>query len=250
MIIKPFNAVFFLLLALGVALIVGLWLLARKRSERFKSILIVSICCANIVFFFVYKAFLSVDREFLEICGLTRFNWFAELPLQLCNINMFLIPLGILTKKRALLGFAFVVAPLGALMAILSPEPAFTGYSLLLPRMLGFYLTHLLILVCGISLAVLGFFRPRFRDLPKILITVVLLALGIHLVNLLLRATVCEGANYFFTCGAGGVGLLEMFWSWIPVPYLYELPAIAILAIYAALLCLGFRLAEKKKRPL
>ena len=41
------------------------------------------------------------------------FNIFNELPLHLCNINLFLIPLGVWKRNRSIMGFSFFVAPLG-----------------------------------------------------------------------------------------------------------------------------------------
>ena len=173
MIIRPFNA---------AGAVVLLWVLLRGQPERCRSAVLIALCAANIIGFFVYKGFLSRDIQFLEVSGLDRFNWFSELPMQLCNINMFLIPIGILTKRRSLLGFAFFVAPLAALMALVFPEAPFVGYSLWMPRMLGFYATHILIIVCGLS-------------------------------------------------------LVNLFWKWLPVPFLYELPALLILVGYMALIC-------------
>ena len=166
MIIRPFNAGFFLLMAVMIGAIVLLWALLRGRSEQRREAVLIALCVVNIIGFFVYKGFLSGDAQFLQVSGLDKFNWFNELPLQLCNINMFLIPIGVLTRRRSLLGFAFFVAPLGALMALVFPEAAFSGYSLWLPRMLGYYITHMLILICGFSLTTLGFYRPRLKDLP------------------------------------------------------------------------------------
>lgn len=168
MIIRPFNAAYLLLLAFAAGAVVLLWALLRGRSERCRAAVLIALCAVNIIGFFVYKGFLSRDVQFLQASGLDRFNWFNELPLQLCNINMFLIPIGILTHRRSLLGFAFFVAPLGALMALVFPEAPFVGYSLWLPRMLGYYITHMLILICGFSLTTLGFYRPRLKDLPGV----------------------------------------------------------------------------------
>ncbi len=102
MIIRPFNAAHLLLLALAAGAVVLLWVLLRGQPERCRSAVLIALCAANIIGFFVYKGFLSRDMQFLEVSGLDRFNWFSELPMQLCNINMFLIPIGILTKRRSL----------------------------------------------------------------------------------------------------------------------------------------------------
>ena len=91
MIIRPFNAAYLLLLAFAAGAVVLLWALLRGRSERCRAAVLIALCAVNIIGFFVYKGFLSRDVQFLQASGLDRFNWFNELPLQLCNINMFLI---------------------------------------------------------------------------------------------------------------------------------------------------------------
>lgn len=88
MIIRPFNAAHLLLLALAAGAVVLLWVLLRGQPERCRSAVLIALCAANIIGFFVYKGFLSRDMQFLEVSGLDRFNWFSELPMQLCNINM------------------------------------------------------------------------------------------------------------------------------------------------------------------
>ena len=112
MIIRPFNAVFSGVLVLAFAAIILMWLMLRQKSEKMRTMTIVIICCFNIIAFFIYKFALSHDTEFLNINHLKHFNWFNELPLQLCNINMFLIPIGLLTKKRFILGFSLLKSPL------------------------------------------------------------------------------------------------------------------------------------------
>lgn len=248
MIIRPFNAAYLLLLAFAAGAVVLLWALLRGRSERCRAAVLIALCAVNIIGFFVYKGFLSRDVQFLQASGLDRFNWFNELPLQLCNINMFLIPIGILTHRRSLLGFAFFVAPLGALMALVFPEAAFSGYSLWTPRIFGFYFTHMLIIICGLSLTTLGFYRPRLKDLPGVTGALLTTAFAAFLVDLLLRHTVCPLANYFFVYGGDvDISILNLFWKWLPVPFLYEMPALLILVGYMALICLLFSARDQRR---
>ena len=248
MIIRPFNAGFFLLMGFTVGAILLLWVLLRGQPEHRRAAVLITLCMVNIIGFFVYKVFLSKDAQFLVLSGLNRFNWFNELPLQLCNINMFLIPIGILTHRRSLLGFAFFVAPLGALMALIFPEMPFSGYSLWMPRIFGFYLTHALIIVCSFSLVTLDFYRPRPKDLPSVIGTFLALGFAALLVDVLLRHTVCPQANYFFVFGQDvDISILNLFWKWIPVPFLYELPALVILSAYMGLVCCLFWLLDKHR---
>ena len=153
------------------------------------------------------------------------------------------IPLGVWKRNRSVMGFSFFVAPLGALMALLFPEPLFSGFSLLMPRIFGYYVTHAILVVCGLSLATLGFYRPDPKNIPRILKTFGLLAVGAHCINLLLRLTLCPEANYFFTYGAE-TDVLKLFWRIIPAPLLYGLPAPLILAGYMYAVCALSRLTR------
>ena len=247
----PFNGVFWALCA-GFALVLILAsLLLRRRSERTRRAVIVTACALTTVGFFVYKYFLSIDAEFdAATAAMGGFNWWGELPLQLCNINMLLIPVAVLTRKRPLLSFCFFVGPLGAAMAICMPGTGFSDCSILLPRMLGYYGTHFMIIIEALSLVTFGLFRPRFRDLPGTAATILLVALAVHGVNVLLRVSgLHEHANYFFSMETEGNFLLEIFHSWVPYPFLYLLPSIVILAVYMAVITGFFALADRKKAP-
>lgn len=240
MIIRPFNGMYFCLMAaIAAAVYISAGVL-RGKGERAAGRWIILLSACNIVLYFTYKWMLSKDAQFLAVSGYERFNWFNELPIQLCNINLFLIPIGVLTRKRPILGFAFFVAPLGAFMALTFPETAFSGYSMLIPRIAGFYLTHALLIVCGLSLCTLGLYRPDERDIPDIIKTLTLLLVCAHCVNMVLRATVCPEASYFFTYG-GDIGLLRLMMRFIPYPLLYQLPAIPVAAAYMGALTRLFR---------
>ncbi len=245
MIVKPFNAVFCVLILITF---LSAWLIAKSTKnmpEKKKLILMLILCAVNFIIFVVYKLELSHDTDYYALSGIEK-NWLNELPLHLCNINMFLIPIGLLLKDKSLLGFSFYIAPLGAFMALVCPEREFIGYSLFMPRILGFHLTHMLLIVCGISIYTLGFYKPKVKDCPGIIGSFLLVSFGVHILNTLLRLTVCKDANYFFTYG-GNVNALDFFWKLIPVPYLYGIPAILILMAYMAIISLLFLAVDKRK---
>mgnify|MGYP002752206995 FL=1 len=241
--ITPFRGPHLLLLLLTAAAVLLIFLLLRGKPEARRSRYLIGVCFFNLALFAGYKLSLSMDATYIHAYYPNGFNIFNELPLHLCNINLFLIPLGVWKRNRSIMGFSFFVAPLGALMALLFPEPLFSGFSLLMPRIFGYYVTHALLVVCGLSLATLGFYRPAPRDIPQILKTFGLLAVGAHLINLMLRLTLCPEANYFFTYGAE-IGVLKLFWRIIPVPLLYGLPAPLILAAYMYAVCALSRLTQ------
>ena len=254
-IIHPFNPVFCAVFAAFILLLIVASLLVRGRSDRTKRTVIVAACVLTLIGFFVYKYYLSIDAEYdVLTADMGGFNWWGELPLQLCNINMILIAVSVLLRSRPLMSFCFFLGPLGAMMALAMPCTGFDGYSLLLPRMLGYYGTHFMIVIEAISLASFGLYRPKFRDLPKTFLTIFLVALAVFCVNMLLRFTgLHPKANYFYSVETEGNFLLELFHKWIPVPFLYLLPSFVILGAYASVIILGFHLAgrigRRKKDP-
>ena len=240
-IIRPFNAVFCGVLAAFLLILAVASALLRRKDERVRQGVIVAASLLTLIGFFIYKAYLAADQEYDAITQATGgFNWWGELPLQLCNINMLLIPIAVLSKKRPLLSFCFFVGPLGALMALLVPGNGFEGYSLLLPRMIGYYGTHFAIIIEALALVTFGLYKPRFRDLPMTLLTLIGVTVLIYGLNLLMRATgLHPNANYFFTVETEGNALLSLFYKWLPVPCLYLIvPGSAMLMVYMLIVML------------
>lgn len=236
-IFSPLNPLFLSVFAVFIALLTAASLALRGKTDKTKRTVLVSACAVTFVSYFIYKYALSLDADYNEItANMGGFNWWGELPLQLCNISMILIPIAVMKKSRPLLCFGFFIGPLGALMALLMPGNGFDGYSLLLPRMLGYYGTHFMIVMEGWALVTFGLFKPRFSDIPRAALTIFALGLAIFGVNMLLRwSGLHPKANYFFAVETEGNFLLEIFHSWIPVPFLYLIPCIGVLAAYMAL---------------
>lgn len=248
-VVHPFNAIFNLMLVLFALLLVLASLLLRGKRENTRKLVLISACAVTLAGYFIYKHALSLDEDYNVItAAMGGFNWWGELPLHLCNINMLLIPFAVLRKNRPLMCFCFFLGPLGALMALIMPGNGFDGYSLLLPRMLGYYGTHFMIIIEGIALVSFGLFRPRFSDLPRAVLTALAIAFCVFLVNLLLRwSGLHPKANYFYSVETEGNFLLEIFHRWIPVPFLYLLPCIGILCVYMVLVTLPFALTDRSR---
>ncbi len=248
-IMRPFNTLFLIVFAAFLALLILASLLLRGKSGKTKRTVLVAACLVTLVGYFIYKYLLSLDADYNVItANMGGFNWWGELPLQLCNINMILIPIAVMRRSRPLMCFGFFMAPLGALMALVMPGNGFDGYSLLLPRMLGYYGTHFMIVIEGLAIVCFGLYRPKFRDLPRTVLAAFLIALAIFGVNMLLRwSGLHPKANYFFSVETEGNFLLELFHKWIPLPFLYLIPALLILVPYMALVTSGFAIADRVK---
>ena len=249
-IMRPFNTLWMIVFGAFLLLLIIVSLILRGKDRQVKTGVLVGACLFTLAGFIVYKYYLGQDKAYDVItASMGGFNWWGELPLQLCNINMILIPIAVLRKSRPLMSFCFFLGPLGALMALVMPGNGFDGYSLLLPRMLGYYGTHFMIVIEGLAIVTFGLFRPTLRDLPKTILAALLIAFGVFVINMLLRwSGLHPKANYFFSVETEGNFLLEIFYSWIPYPFLYLLPCIGILAVYMALIMLGFTLADRGKR--
>lgn len=252
---SPFNGVFFAVFAIFIALLVASSLILKNKSRKTRRIVLAAAMIFTFVAFWVYKYDLCVDEEYhviLAAAGGNPFSWWTELPLQLCNINMIIIPLACILDNKFLYSFGFLVAPLGALMAIIMPSKGFYDVGILMPHMLGFYFTHFMILIGGLAIACFGLYKPKFKDIPKTMLTMFCVTTVVVGINFLLVLTGIEpNANYFFAMNPDGISLLEVFWSWIPVRGLYLISAgVCILLPYTALMSGGFWLGDKIKEKI
>ena len=85
----PFNALFCITFAAFIVLLIVVSLIMRKRSDKAKRASIAITAILTFIGFFVYKYFISIDKEYDAITqNMGGFNWWGELPLHLCNINI------------------------------------------------------------------------------------------------------------------------------------------------------------------
>ena len=248
-IIRPFNGVFCAVFSAFLLVLALASSVMREASDKARRVVLSCACILTLIGFFVYKYYLSIDTAYDALtAGMGGFNWWGELPLQLCNINMIMIPISVMTNKRPLMSFCFFVGSLGAMMALAMPTTGFDGYSLLLPRMLGFYGTHFMIVIEAMAIVTFGLYKPRFRDVPMTIVALLCIALVIFGIDMLLRwSGLHPKANYFFAVETEGNPVLELFYRLIPYPFLYLLPCSLVLGAYMAVIISGFALADKLK---
>ena len=106
LIMRPFNALFFTIFAALLLLLIIVSLALRGKSEELKKKIIVTVSLLTLAGFAVYKYFLSIDADYdILMQSQGGFDWWCELPLQLCNINMILIPIAVLLDKKELVKY-------------------------------------------------------------------------------------------------------------------------------------------------
>ena len=237
LIVSPFNFVFWVLTAFFAFLLTVISFLAKEWNEGIKTAVFVTICLFNCVFFFLYKSALSRDPEYDRLrTSMGGFSWWGELPFHLCNINMILLPVAVMGNIQSLKSFCFFIGPLGAAVALLMPGSEFDNAYLFLPRIIGFYGTHFMIIIEALMLVTFGFYRPAYQDIPKAIAILVALCLAMHGLNLFLRRFgIYDRSNYFYTMETEENSFLAFFYSRIPHPFFYLLPLFLVAALYMCL---------------
>ena len=159
----------------------------------------------TVVYLAVYKTLLAFNPDF-------DFKFWNELPLQPCNVVAVLaIPAALLRGRigRLIREFCFYGGIVFVPVALTMPVDGFSGVPLISVNAIGFYGFHGLVLALSISFGTLKVYRPEWRDIPGVLLVLSVLALPVHGINMLLRATVFPEANYFYTYGLEGNPVLE-----------------------------------------
>ena len=203
------------------------------------------------VVFILYKVALSLDEPYSQLRisnGYPVFDWFSELPLNLCNLGIILTVVGLMADSKPILGFVFFTNSLGAFAAMIVPPMEFSGFSILVPRIAGYYLTHIAVMLIMPILAGLKLFRPRYSDILPVLLALFATTLVITGINLLfIKTGLSEAANYFYTMDPNGISILEFLYKLIPIPWVYQLPLIVIAVPYMLIVSFFFNIKSRKK---
>lgn len=244
---RPFNGLFWLIMCGYTAVYAVASIVLRKYGMDFRKNVILVIAGFVIICYFIYKYRLSRDKEYDELyySKVGGFTWWYELPLHLCNINMFLIPLGIILNNRYIQGFAFYIGPVGTMMAILMPSGPFNNCSIFKPRMMGYYFTHFSIFFNCFLLVTAGIYDPQYADILPIVVVGIGLSFIIFCFNMVLRKTgIAIKANYFYTVEPEENKILEFFNQRIPYSFLYLIPVFILFVPYMYLLTFIVRLFQ------
>ena len=224
-------------MAMIVASIVGIWYFRNRLPTKENQKFLAKLAAFTVLYLAGYKTLLAFSPDF-------EFAFWNELPLQPCNVVAVLaIPAALSRGRigRLLKEFCFYGGIVFTPVALVMPVDGFSGVPLLSVNAIGFYGFHGLVLVLSVSFGTLKVYRPEWRDIPGVLLILLLLALPVHGVNMLLRATVYPEANYFYTYGLEGNSVLEGLKSWIPIPLVYELPLLLVMGILCATITFLFR---------
>jgi uncharacterized membrane protein YwaF len=211
----------------------------RSQASRFRFLLFLSVVNA-IAYMVNWYYFYIRGAHILTL-----------LPLQLCNIAVFLIPTALITKKAILMDFVFYICGLGALAAILVVGSDYQDtYSMMT---FSFYIFHFSVFLIPILNSVWGFhpLKPSLKGAFNLTLMVLAISGSVHLLNLFLNNVYAIPANYFFTMRLLATQMnpaFALFAKWIPYDYFYLLVAFPILYLYMFAVYLITLIPVKKRK--
>jgi uncharacterized membrane protein YwaF len=139
------------------------------------------------------------------------YNWksiFANLPIALCDLNMFILSIALLKKgKKELLNkYILYVTVLVPLFVVIRPEirpDLYTWYS---PIVMGKLLPHILYSVVAILYLLFNVKHISTKKSYEVIINLILITTTLHIINMaLVYSGLCPGANYFYTISEGNL---------------------------------------------
>jgi uncharacterized membrane protein YwaF len=210
----------------------------KRRSDSTKLKVLYLLCIID------FPLYIINDYYFLKRGD----NILTMLPLQLCNIAVFMIPLALILKKRVLYDFIFYVCALGAFIALIIPSSDYLGqtYSFMT---ISFFIFHSIIVITPFLLAGWGLYipTPTIKNVVRLSVAIFIIALFMHLLNLAIGKWFGVETDYFFTIikySAPRNPAFELFSKIIPVDLIYLLPGLLILWIYIPLISLPWNVKK------
>lgn len=237
--VEYYNLFHICMIFLPIIVFVLVYFPLKNKSDKTKTIALYILSSISIVLFVAYKIDMSLHYR--------GFRWVENLPLQLCNINILLIPIALATKSKTLSSFLFYVGVLGALVGVLMFDVYFIGRRAFSFPVIIYFFYHSILIVFPILMVAFKKYIPKFNDIWKSLGILSALLFLTHLVNLSLNSIfMIETVNYFYTLGMPGNPIMDLLWSIIPVPALFYLPLFPAILLVQMLLYLPFKLKRDR----
>lgn len=237
------NSVWWMIIALCCMVTAIFYMFLRKKSEEQKRKAILYLGYAILVLFYVQRMLMFRFDAYISAYGSGWEHTLTELlPFNLCYFSTILMIIGAHTNNKYLLGFCFYISSMGAILALVAPVEIFTETNLLQPAVGMFYFLHILVAAAYWNIGFLGLVKPGMVMAVISPLMLIVFSFLIHIVNWLGRSVGIDCMNYFYTFDPEGSSMLELFWEWVPMPYVYLIvPGLVIFAGWSLLLTLIYR---------
>ncbi len=216
-------------LLMGAGIIIGLYFLLRRRSAKTQTIVL---------------GILSFSGIAAMIFNLVAWGSpYEYLPLHLCSLTALVLPIAVFTRSKVL-GNLLLLWSLGAVMALVV-NTAQANFEIFSDIFAFYFFPHLLEFGIPILLFALGLVKKDIKCIVStLLITLCALTL-VHFANVALNnyfianeilnpAGELIQVNYMYTIQPENP-VLALFWSLIPYPFWYWMPAVPVILIYLLL---------------
>lgn len=228
---RAFQTAHFIYMIAGTTAIIAAALIIRKYNQHRTQQIIKG--CAIFLFIFYFLRAYMFYRYF------ANFHFLDLLPLHLCIISAFVIPLTVILKNKLMWSLAYSVLMPGAIIAIVTPEMTLNRYHAFGWMPLIFFIWHFLVAAIPIMQVASGDYKPNIRDYPKVLLILCGYAIFIFVLNKQLNT------NYLYLNYAARGTVLEIFDKWLGNPG-YIIPLAVLVFLVCFLMFLPWYIKEKK----
>ena len=237
------NSVWWMVIALCCALTFLVYFFLRKKSNEQKRKAILVMGCTIMALFYVQRFLMFRYDAFISEYGKGWEHILTELlPFNLCYLSVILMIIGVHLNNKYLLGFCFYISSMGAVLALVAPVGIFTETNLLQPAVGMFFLLHIFVAAAYWNIGFLGLVKPGIQFVITCPLMLVFISFLVHIVNWLGRGAGIDCMNYFYTFDPEGSAMLELFWEWLPVQYVYLIvPGLLIFGGWSVILTLLYR---------
>lgn len=218
MIIKVLNVTWFLLMLLSVLYILWTTKRYKNKSEEDKLNFLLKQSIILCISWILYKVGIYFDKDY------TLFEFWNELPFYPCNTMIWLSIIACSKNSKTFMSYAFYTGALCASLALLMPSEGFYDINFFTARGIGFYGTHWFVIITGVQFVTFGLLELNTKSCIKAGLCFLGIALVIHFLNMLLRATVYPEATYYYTYRYEENALLAKIYDTIPINYFYLIP--------------------------
>lgn len=235
-----------LLLLIVVIYILLMCFLLKNKSHKTQKIILLSINIACAVIF-ALRMFFGWEGSRIYNSGSKT----SLLPLELCNLNIFVMLAAIITEKKFLSNYLYFVSLVGGLIPLLifpDIHMITNGNNLFHYMFFDYYFIHTQLVMIPIAMLSWKWFKPELKVIPYVAI----FTIGIHffcfISSFILRNfEPFSTANYMYTVYHNDLPVLRDLYKIIPFPYLYQLPLVIPIIGLFYLMVLPFYFNDKRR---
>lgn len=192
---------------------------ALKQCDKKQQTHIMKLITSGVLLFYSLRYFGNLndyiygDPEFLNWHEQMRFI-FRNLPLNLCNLSMFINLIAVYTKRKTFMALSYSLMMPGAILALTFPErPYLESVRTISFDYIQFYLVHGLAVLIPVLFLVLGWYKPSLSNIKSVVAFVGIIFIFAFTTNYIFNA------NHCFLRYASPETPMEILYDKLPQPF-------------------------------